>query len=48
MLNIGEVIYVVSLNNMYKYIESFVEVMKLKGKLVLIDDLESFDVVKLK
>ena len=47
-LNIGEVTHVASLNNTHKYIESFVEVMKPKGKLALIDDPESLDVAKLK
>ena len=47
-LNIGEVTHVASLNNTHQYIESFVEVMKPKGKLALIDDPESLDVAKLK
>jgi len=46
-LNIGEVTHV-ALNNTHQYIESFVEVMKPKGKLALIDDPESLDVAKLK
>ena len=46
-LNIGEVTHVASLNNTHQYIESFVEVMKPKGKLALIDD-QSLDVAKLK
>ncbi|MEC7453407.1 MAG: zinc-binding alcohol dehydrogenase family protein, partial [Pseudomonadota bacterium] len=37
-LNIGEVTHVASLNNTHQYIDSFVEVMKPKGKLALIDD----------
>ncbi len=40
-LNIGEVTHVASLNNTHQYIESFVEVMKPKGKLALIDDPET-------
>lgn len=47
-LNIGEVTHVASLNNTHQYIESFVEVMKPKGKLALIDDPETLDVAKLK
>ncbi|MEE3221190.1 MAG: zinc-binding alcohol dehydrogenase family protein, partial [Pseudomonadota bacterium] len=47
-LNIGEVTHVASLNNTHQYIDSFVEVMKPKGKLALIDDPESLDVAKLK
>lgn len=47
-LNIGEVTHVASLNNTHLYIEDFVEVMKPKGKLALIDDPESLDVGKLK
>jgi len=47
-LDIGEVTHVASLNNTHLYIDSFVEVMKPKGKLALIDDPESLDVAKLK
>lgn len=47
-LNIGQVTHVASLNNTGAYVEAFVEVMKPKGKLALIDDPESLDVSKLK
>ena len=47
-LNIGEVTHVASLNNTHQYIDTYVEVMKPKGKLALIDDPESLDVAKLK
>ena len=47
-LNVGEVTHVASLNNTHQYIDTYVEVMKPKGKLALIDDPESLDVAKLK
>lgn len=47
-LNIGEVTHVASLNKTHQYIDTYVEVMKPKGKLALIDDPESLDVAKLK
>ncbi|CAB9494453.1 conserved protein of unknown function [Alteromonas macleodii] len=47
-LKIGEVTHVASLNNTHQYIDTYVEVMKPKGKLALIDDPESLDVAKLK
>lgn len=47
-LNIGEVTHVASLNNTHQYIDTYVEVMKPKGKLALIDDPESLDIAKLK
>ncbi len=47
-LEIGEVTHVASLNNTHQYIDTYVEVMKPKGKLALIDDPESLDVAKLK
>lgn len=47
-LDIGEVTHVASLNNTHLYIEDFVELMKPKGKLALIDDPDSLDVGKLK
>ena len=47
-LNVGEVTHVASLNNTHQYIEDYVEVMKPKGRLALIDDPESLDVAKLK
>jgi len=47
-LNIGQVTHVASLNNTGAYVEAFVEVMKPKGKIALIDDPESLDVSKLK
>ncbi|MFZ8200412.1 zinc-binding alcohol dehydrogenase family protein [Alteromonas portus] len=47
-LDIGEVTHVASLNNTHQYIDTYVDVMKPKGKLALIDDPESLDVAKLK
>ena len=47
-LNVGEVTHVASLNNTHQYIDTYVEVLKPKGKLALIDDPESLDVAKLK
>ena len=47
-LNVGEVTHVASLNNTHQYIDTYVEIMKPKGKLALIDDPESLDVAKLK
>ena len=47
-LNLGEVTHVASLNNTHQYIDTYVEVMKPKGKLALIDDPEILDVSKLK
>ncbi|WP_334020518.1 zinc-binding alcohol dehydrogenase family protein [Alteromonas sp. S015] len=47
-LNIGEVTHVASLNNTHQYIDTYVEVMKPRGKLALIDDPEILDVSKLK
>lgn len=47
-LNIGPVTHVASLTNTGENIETFVEVMKPKGKLALIDDPEHVDISKLK
>ena len=47
-LRIGQVTHVASLNNTGAYLDAFVEVMKPKGKLALIDDPESLDISKLK
>jgi zinc-binding alcohol dehydrogenase family protein len=47
-LNIGQVTHVASLNNTDAYIDAFVEVMKPKGKLALIDDPDALDIGKLK
>lgn len=47
-LNVGEVTHVASLNNTHQYIDTYVQIMKPKGKLALIDDPESLDVAKLK
>lgn len=47
-LNVGEVTHVASLNNTHQYVDAFVEVMKPKGKLALIDDPDSLDISKLK
>lgn len=47
-LNIGLVTHVASLTNTGENIETFVEVMKPKGKLALIDDPEHVDISKLK
>ena len=47
-LNVGQITHVASLTNTGANIDMFVEVMKPKGKLALIDDPESIDVSKLK
>lgn len=47
-LGVGQVTHVASLNHTASYIDAFVEVMKPKGKLALIDDPETLDVSKLK
>lgn len=47
-LGVGHVTHVASLNHTASYIDAFVEVMKPKGKLALIDDPETLDVSKLK
>lgn len=47
-LDVGQVTHVASLTNSEANIEMFVEVMKPRGRLALIDDPESIDVSKLK
>ena len=47
-LNVGEITHIASLNNTGAYMDDFVEMLKPKGRLALIDDPEHLDVSKLK
>ena len=47
-LEIGDVTHVASLNSTHEYIDAYVEVMKPKAKLALIDDPDHLDISKLK